>query len=79
MLEKKEGLFRKNMMGKRVNYAARSVFVMCCCGKKTYRCAPLVRLTSCREVHILREVRILLQKPFTTYAKEQRDARTPFV
>lgn len=24
-LEKKEGLFRKNMMGKRVNYAARSV------------------------------------------------------
>ncbi|KAK4705314.1 DNA-directed RNA polymerase I subunit RPA1, partial [Phenoliferia sp. Uapishka_3] len=25
MLEKKEGLFRKNMMGKRVNYAARSV------------------------------------------------------
>jgi len=25
MLEKKEGLFRKNMMGKRVNFAARSV------------------------------------------------------
>ena len=25
LLEKKEGLFRKNMMGKRVNYAARSV------------------------------------------------------
>lgn len=25
VLEKKEGLFRKNMMGKRVNYAARSV------------------------------------------------------
>jgi DNA-directed RNA polymerase I subunit RPA1 len=25
ILEKKEGLFRKNMMGKRVNYAARSV------------------------------------------------------
>ena len=25
MLEKKEGLFRRNMMGKRVNYAARSV------------------------------------------------------
>ena len=25
MLEKKEGLLRKNMMGKRVNYAARSV------------------------------------------------------
>ena len=24
-LEKKEGLFRKNMMGKRVNFAARSV------------------------------------------------------
>ena len=24
-LEKKEGLFRRNMMGKRVNYAARSV------------------------------------------------------
>jgi DNA-directed RNA polymerase I subunit RPA1 len=24
-LEKKEGLFRMNMMGKRVNYAARSV------------------------------------------------------
>ncbi len=24
-LERKEGLFRKNMMGKRVNYAARSV------------------------------------------------------
>ena len=24
-LEKKEGLFRKHMMGKRVNYAARSV------------------------------------------------------
>jgi DNA-directed RNA polymerase beta' subunit len=23
VLEKKEGLFRKNMMGKRVNYAAR--------------------------------------------------------
>ena len=25
LLEKKEGLFRKHMMGKRVNYAARSV------------------------------------------------------
>ena len=25
ILEKKEGLFRKHMMGKRVNYAARSV------------------------------------------------------
>lgn len=25
MIEKKEGLFRMNMMGKRVNYAARSV------------------------------------------------------
>ena len=25
VLEKKEGLFRKNMMGKRVNFAARSV------------------------------------------------------
>lgn len=25
LLEKKEGLFRRNMMGKRVNYAARSV------------------------------------------------------
>ena len=25
ILEKKEGLFRKNMMGKRVNFAARSV------------------------------------------------------
>lgn len=25
ILEKKEGLFRKNMMGKRVDYAARSV------------------------------------------------------
>jgi len=25
LLEKKAGLFRKNMMGKRVNYAARSV------------------------------------------------------
>ena len=25
IIEKKEGLFRKNMMGKRVNYAARSV------------------------------------------------------
>lgn len=25
MLEKKEGLFRKHMMGKRVNYACRSV------------------------------------------------------
>lgn len=25
LLEKKDGLFRKNMMGKRVNYAARSV------------------------------------------------------
>lgn len=25
VLERKEGLFRKNMMGKRVNYAARSV------------------------------------------------------
>ncbi len=25
VLEKKEGMFRKHMMGKRVNYAARSV------------------------------------------------------
>ncbi len=32
LLEKKEGLFRKNMMGKRVNFAARSGGRCCWCG-----------------------------------------------